>query len=131
MSLLNLLFRTHLTENTPGRRRCWVRPRKPSWNSGPRPADPHTRGGPANAQRSRSHMACALPLAPCTWFAHRARAQYPSECCARWTLCSRAMWTMSRGWWKCQLYVRPHLQEDKRKTSLMVPAGIYVIPGEF
>ena len=84
-----------------------MRRRRPSCDSGPGPAHPRTRGGPTNAQRSHSHTAWAFPLSPCAWFAHRARAQHPSECCSRWTLCGRAMRTMSGGWWKCQLYVPP------------------------
>lgn len=96
-----LLYSTLSFDLEPGtscRRRCWLRGRWSSCGGGPRPAHPHTRGGPRNAQRSHSHAARAVPVAPCAGLAHRARAHQHPDRRARRPLGPRPLWTVSRRW---------------------------------
>jgi hypothetical protein len=115
-----LLLHSLLTAKTSGRRCCRLCRRRPSCRRRSRPAHPHTRGGPSNIKQSRSHTARALHLASRAGLAHCARAQQPSKRRPRGALCRRTVWTMSRGWWKCQLYVSPC---SSGKTKITNSAG--------
>jgi hypothetical protein len=90
------------------RRHCWLRHRKPSCDSRPRPAHPHTRGGPYNLQRSSAQAPDTLPNTPRTRLKHSARTREPPKRRTRRMLGNRAYRAVSRRWRQCELYV--HLQ---------------------